>query len=478
MSNISSVVTNVRKIIRNEENGLSGDAQILEQLGWMLFLKILDAEDQRLERAHQHYVSVIPNKFRWQSWAAEPRGITGDELIQFIKHPTEGLFASLAALQNTKDPERATIVREVFERVHNYMESGSAMRRVINQLEKLEFANPKNSQILASIYEQILNELNVAGTKGEFYTPRAITALMTQLISPKLGEVVLDPAAGTGGFLTASIDWVRNHELQTEDAARLQTSFRGWESKPVPYVLGLSNMILHGVNIPEWKCFDSLTTQYNELNLHEQVDVVLANPPFGAGIAEGVEKNFPPDYRCKESAVLFLFLILRLIKPGGRCAIVLPDSCLSGEMSSKIKCRQKLLSDCNLHTIIRLPDSAFFPAKVSTNLLFFHKGSPTQEIWYYEHRLPAGQKSYSKKKPIDFKEFAPLMDWWFERTESDVAWKVNVESLGDNYNLDIKNPRRAPVQDEKTTEELVQALKNSQRELGEALLGIEDLLSR
>jgi type I restriction enzyme M protein len=405
----------------------------------MLFLKIMDDKDQELEIIRENYVSVIPYRFRWRNWAANPEGITGDELLNFIDHPSTGLFVSLKNLSDTNQPERAAIVKEVFDGSNNYMKSGYEMRKVINKLNEIDFNNSEDKHIFGNIYESILQELRDAGNKGEYYTPRAVTQLMTQMTNPNLGEKVLDPAAGTGGFLTAAIDHVRNHYVKTlEDEQILQNSITGWELKPVAYVLGLTNLILHEMDVPDYHYIDSLKKEYNSISRKDEVDVILANPPFGASIADGVETNFPASFRCKESADLFVILMLQLLKPGGRCAIVLPDGSITGE-GVKARIREKLLTDANLHTIIRLPQSTFFPATVSTNLLFFEKGSPTKEIWYYEHRLPKGQKSYSKTKSIQFEEFQPLIQWWDSRVENEVAWKVNVEDLKD-WDLDIKHP--------------------------------------
>jgi type I restriction enzyme M protein len=441
MANVGAVVSSIRNIMR-QDRGISGDAQRLEQLGWMLFLKIIDDKDQEQEMLQDDYVSVIPEKFQWRNWAADAEGITGDELLDFIDSNAEsnrGLFASLRNLTSIANPQRAAIVKEVFDGSNNYMKSGYEMRKVINKLNEIDFNNSEDKHIFGTIYESILQELRDAGNKGEYYTPRAVTQLMTQMTDPQLGEKVLDPAAGTGGFLTAAIDHVREQYVKTvDDEHLLQKSITGWELKPVAYVLGLTNLILHGMDVPDYNYMDSLKREYNSIGKKDEVDVILANPPFGASIADGVETNFPATYRCKESADLFVILMLQLLKPKGRCAIVLPDGSITGE-GVKARIREKLLTDANLHTIVRLPQSTFFPATVSTNLLFFEKGSPTKEIWYYEHRLPEGQKSYSKTKPIEFSEFQPLMDWWEQRAENEVAWKVKVEDLQD-WDLDIKNP--------------------------------------
>lgn len=456
-----------------QDRGVSGDAQRLEQLGWMLFLKILDDKDQELELIRDRYKSVIPEKFQWRNWAANPEGITGEELLHFIDHPTDGLFASLKALKAPHAPERASLVREVFDGSNNYMKSGFELRKVINQLNGFDFNNSEDRHIFGTVYESILLELRDAGNKGEYYTPRAITQLMTQMTNPRLGEKVLDPAAGTGGFLSAAIDYVREKEVHTlDDEAALQKSITGWELKPVSYVLGLTNLILHGMDVPDWHYIDSLKTEYNSIGPKQQVDVILANPPFGASIADGVESNFPLSYRCRESADLFIILMIQLLKPGGRCAIVLPDGCITGD-GYKERIREKLLTDCNLHTIIRLPQSTFHPATVSTNLLFFEKGSPTKEIWYYEHRLPEGQKSYSKTKPIQFGEFAPLIDWWNQREESDISWSVDVQDLKKGLDLDVKNPTSNLASHELSVAECLADFKKSLERVGKSLAAIE-----
>jgi len=476
MPNISSIVKNVRNIMRNEDQGISGDAQRLEQLGWMLFLKILDEKDQELELIREGYITVIPAKFQWRTWATDPEGITGDDLLAFIDHPTDGLFAHLKVLQSTKAPQRAAIVREVFDGLNNYMKSGFAMRKVINQLNGFDFNNSEDRHIFGTIYESILIELRDAGNKGEYYTPRAITQLMTQMTAPKLGEKVLDPAAGTGGFLTCAIDHIRDHEVHTlDDEAILQKSITGWEYKPVAYVLGLTNLILHGIDVPDYHYRDSLKIEYNGIGPKQQVDCILANPPFGAGIADGVETNFPASFRCRESADLFVILMIQLLKPGGRCAIVLPDGCITGD-GYKERIREKLLTDCNLHTIVRLPQSTFHPATVSTNLLFFQKGTPTKEIWYYEHRLPEGQKSYSKTKAIQFNEFASMIDWWEKREENDVAWKVKIENLKKGFDLDVKNPHREEEEEAMSVDAVLDALDKSQEKTSKMISKIRTLL--
>lgn len=441
MGNVGAVISSIRNIMR-QDRGISGDAQRLEQLGWMLFLKIMDDKDKELEMLKDDYISVIPKNFQWRNWATDTEGITGEKLLQFIDSTSDddlGLFATLRSLVSLRNPKRAAIVKEVFEGSNNYMKSGFELRKVINKLNEINFNNSDDKQIFGDIYESILLELRDAGNKGEYYTPRAVTELMTQMTAPKLGEKILDPAAGTGGFLTAAIDFIVENEVKIpEDRLTLQSNIIGWELKPVAYVLGLTNLILHEIDVPNYFYIDSLKKEYNGIGTKDQVDVILANPPFGATIADGVETNFPKTYRCKESADLFIILMQKLLKKNGRAAIVLPDGSITGD-GIKARIREKLLTECNLHTIVRLPQTTFFPAMVATNLLFFEKGTPTKEIWYYQHKLPEGQKSYSKNKQIKFSEFAPLIKWWKKRKKNEVAWKVKVKDLKD-WDLDIKNP--------------------------------------
>ena len=472
MPNLPAIIKNVRNTMR-KDRGVSGDAQRLEQLGWLLFLKILDEKDQELELIRDGYRSVVPERFRWRNWASDPEGLTGDELIAFIDDKADGLFVTLEELHDSKRPERAALVREVFEGCNNYMKSGTELRKVLNHLNGFDFNNSDDRHVFGSLYESILLELRDAGNKGEYYTPRAVTRLMTQMTNPRLGETVLDPSAGAGGFLTAAIDHLRDNDVHTPaDEQILQATITGWELKPVPLVLGLTNLILHGIDVPDWHYRDSLTTEYNQIGPRDQVDVILANPPFGADIADGVESNFPQSFRCKESADLFVVLMIQLLKSGGRAAIVLPDGCITGD-GYKTRIREKLLTDCNLHTIVRLPQSTFHPATVSTNLLFFQKGSPTKTIWYYEHRLPAGQKSYSKTKAIQFDEFAPMMKWWAKRKETEVAWKVDVGDLKEGFDLDVKNPNTSDDAEELTVKQCLKQMRESMDAINDALAAVE-----
>lgn len=458
MANLKGIIDSIRKIMW-QDTGLNGDAQRIEQLGWMLFLKIFSDKDLELEVTNDNYKSPIPKELHWNAWAGDDEGITGDELLEFVDRK---LFPTLRNLSLSSGNGRALIVREVFEGNNNYMKSGINIRKVLNKLNEIDFNIAKDRHAFGELYETILKELQSAGKSGEFYTPRAITGFINEMINPQLGEKILDPACGTGGYLTAAIEHLKNQAKSVEEHQSIAKNIFGWEYKPLPYLLATTNLILHDIEIPNIKFRDSLDQPLSNYTEKNRVNVILANPPFGGIVANNNEKNFPQNFRTKESADLFLILMIRLLKNRGRAGIVLPDGSLTGD-GVKQRVRQKLLEDCNLHTIIRLPNSVFQPyATVATNLLFFTKGEPTKEIWYYEHRLPEGQKSYSKTRPIQLKEFDPIKKWWNKRKESDISWKVSIdEIIKRNYDLDIKNPTKEEEAIEYSSAELMQMLETS-----------------
>lgn len=463
---ISGVLDAVRKIMW-QDSGLNGDAQRLEQLGWMLFLKVFCDKDQELEILDENYTSPIPEKFRWENWAANDEGLTGDDLFQFIERE---LFPALREIDLSTENHRALIVREVFSGNNNYMRSGTNIRKVLNKLNEIDFNSSKDRHDFGDVYESLLKDLQSAGKSGEFYTPRAITQFITKMLNPQLGERILDPACGTAGYLTAAIEHVSKQVESVEDRKILQESIIGWEYKPLPYLLATTNLILHDIEVPNITYRDSLDQILSSYKEKDRVDVIEANPPFGGIVANNNENNFPQNYRTKESADLFLILMIHLLKVGGRAGIVLPDGSLTGD-GVKQRVREKLLKDCRLHTIIRLPNSVFQPyATVATNLLFFDKvhhnnenaDFATKEVWYYEHRLPEGQKAYSKTKPIKEKEFDPIKKWWNNREESDVSWKVSIDELiARNFDLDIKNPTKQEEVIEHSSGELMRQLSGS-----------------
>jgi len=464
MANISGIVKSARKIMRQDTGTGSDELRIL-QLGWMLFLKIFSDKDKELELIQDDYSSPIPEGLHWDEWAGDDEGMTGDELLTFVD---QTLFPQLGNLDlsvyevGTTASRRALLVHEVFANNYNYMKSGIHLRQVINKLNEIDFNNSKDKHVFGQIYETFLSELQSAGTLGEFYTPRAITELLAELTNPKAGEKVLDPACGTGGYLTAALEQLKASASTVAEREALQHNVVGWEYKPLPYLLGNTNLVLHDINTPNILFGDSLAKPLSEYSQKDRVDVILANPPFGGVVSNNNENNFPQTYRTKESADLFLILMIHLLKDGGRAAIVLPDGSLTGD-GVKQRIRQKLLEDCNLHTIIRLPNSVFQPyASVATNLLFFTKGEPTKTVWYFEHKLPEGYKAYSKTKPIQLAEFDTLKQWWEARKESEQAWQVDIETIKANgYNLDIKNPHQPEEEKQYSSGELLDMLHQS-----------------
>jgi len=442
---VRTTVKSIQDIMR-QDVGVDGDAQRISQLCWMFFLKIIDDQDQDLELAKDGYRSPIPKKYQWRTWAADPEGITGEELLTFIN---DELFPAMKGLSVSSKPgDRRRVVRDVFEDAYNYMKSGQLMRQVINRISEIDFNNLKDRQHFGEFYEQLLNDLQSAGNAGEYYTPRAVTAFMADRIDPKPGEILLDPACGTGGFLSCAINHMRKRYVKRPDnEAKMQAGLRAVEKKQLPHMLCVTNMLLHGVEDPSFVRHDNtLARPYISYTQSERVDIVLTNPPFGGREEDGIEQNFPPHFRTRETADLFLALIIRLLKSGGRAAVVLPDGTLFGE-GVKTRLKEHLIEECNLHTIVRLPNSVFRPyASIGTNLLFFEKGTPTRDIWFWEHRMPEGQKAYSMTKPIRFEHLQPCIDWWGGKTrkgraESPQAWKMTAEEVkARGYNLDIKNP--------------------------------------
>jgi type I restriction enzyme M protein len=451
-----------------QDTGVDGDAQRISQLCWMFFLKIIDDQDQQLELMQDDYQSPIPGQLQWRAWAANPEGITGEELMAFVNTK---LFPQLKELSTAgKNGERRRVVKDVFEDAYNYMKSGQLMRQVLNKINEVNFNDLAERQHFGDIYEQILNDLQSAGNAGEYYTPRAVTAFMVDRIDPRPGEILLDPACGTGGFLTCSLRHMRERYVKTvKDEQKTQSALRAVEKKQLPHMLCVTNMLLHGIENPSFVRHDNtLARPYISHGPADRVDIVLTNPPFGGREEDGIESNFPQHFRTKETADLFLALIIRLLKPGGRAAVVLPDGTLFGE-GVKTRLKEALLEECNLHTIVRLPNSVFKPyASVGTNLLFFEKGEPTKEIWFYEHLVPKGQKAYSMTKPIRFDHFNACIEWWGgtkrnDRQSNEVAWKVSLHDVkAKGYNLDFTNPHTVQ-EDHGNPEELLRSLEDAER---------------
>jgi len=460
VSNVSGVIKSIQDIMRKDA-GVDGDAQRIGQLVWMFFLKILDDQEESLMLLSDDYNSPIPEHLRWSSWATDPEGITGDALLDFVNNQ---LFPKLKNLPiEGEERNRAIVIRTAFEDAYNYMKNGTLIRQVVNKINEIDFNSTGDKHAFGDVYEQILKDLQSAGNAGEFYTPRAVTQFMVDMLDPKLNEMVLDPACGTGGFLAHVMDHKSDHYVQsTDDAETVQKTIFGVEKKALPHLLCVTNMMLHGIEAPTNIAHDNtLSTPLKDHKWRGKVDVIVTNPPFGGMEEDGIEKNVPQAFQTRETADLFLVLIIELLKEGGRAAVVLPDGTLFGE-GIKTRIKEKLMAECNLHTIVRLPNGVFNPyTGIKTNLLFFEKceldgdkkpKNPTTEVWFYEHPYPEGYKSYSKTKPMRIEEFegeGSEKAWWgdlktqADRNENDRAWKVGAEEIKANgYNLDISNPHR------------------------------------
>jgi type I restriction enzyme M protein len=438
---LSTTIKSIQDIMRKDA-GVDGDAQRISQLVWMIFLKVFDDHESQKELMEDGYRSPIPSRLRWRNWAKDSEGITGDALAEFINND---LFKTLKELPVTgKNAAISGVVRGVFEDAFNYMKSGTLIRQVVNKLNEIDFNKASDRHEFGDVYEKLLGDLQNAGNAGEFYTPRAVTQFIVDQVDPQLGEKVMDPACGTGGFLTCAIEHVRTKYVKTaRDEEKLQSSIFGVEKKPLPHLLAVTNMMFHGIEVPSNIRHDNtLARPLRDYKPSDRVEVVITNPPFGGMEEDGIENNFPANFRTRETADLFLVLLMTLLKPGGRAALVLPDGTLFGE-GIKTRIKEKLLEECNLHTIVRLPKGVFAPyTGIKTNLLFFEKGEPTKNVWFYEHPYPAGAKSYSKTKPLRIEEFDAEKKWWKKRKENDQAWKVSLADIqARGYNLDIKNPR-------------------------------------
>lgn len=437
---VTNVIKSVQDIMR-QDAGVDGDAQRISQLVWMIFLKVFDAKEEEWELEYDDYTPIIPEELRWSNWAADDEGMTGEELLDFVNNK---LFKELKEIELTQysDP-KSFLVKSIFEDSYNYMKSGALIRQVINKLNEIDFTASEDRHLFNDIYENILKDLQSAGNSGEFYTPRPVTKFIIDMLNPKLGEKVADFACGTGGFLTCAIEHMKTQQTTVEDIKLLGESIIGIEKKPLPHLLATTNLILHDIDVPQIKHDNSLIKNISDLKLTEMIDVIAMNPPFGGIEEDTVLSNFPQQFQTKETADLFMTLIMYRLSENGRAGVVLPDGFLFGE-GVKTKIKEKLLSEFNLHTIVRMPNGVFAPyTGINTNLLFFEKGKATEDVWYFEHPLPEGYKNYTKTKPIRSEEFELEKSWWTNREENEYAWKVSIEEIKNrNYNLDFKNPNK------------------------------------
>ena len=480
---IGSLIKTIQDIMRKDV-GVDGDAQRISQIVWLLFLKIFDDKEEEWQLTVPGYKSPLQNRFRWCNWAKDDEGITGEELIDFVNNE---LFPSLKSLASKAGvTEHGKVVGTVFEDAYNYMKSGTLLRQVINCIEKdLDFNSSSDRHLFNDIYEKILSDLQSAGNAGEYYTPRAVTQFMVDILNPQLGDKILDPACGTGGFLTCAIEHLKQQIKTAADQKKLQSGIHGVEKKPLPHMLAMTNMMLHGIDVPTNIRHDNtLSRPLKDYGPKDRVDIIITNPPFGGMEEDGIENNFQRKYQTRETADLFMALIMHLLKPEtGKAAVVLPDGFFFGE-GVKTTLKRELLEEFNLHTIVRLPKGVFSPyTSISTNILFFEKGGPTKEVWFFEHPYPEGYKSYSRGKPLTIAEFDLEKKWWGGATRrgrkvTEHAWKFSAQELVDrNYNFDCKNPHQETVihRDPETLfeeyQDIVQLLNKAQQALKEELVG-------
>jgi type I restriction enzyme M protein len=493
---LGSLIKSARDIVRKDK-GLNGDLDRLPMLTWIMFLKFLDDLEQIRETdaklAGKRFRHTIEPPYRWRDWAAKPDGITGDELIAFVNNEEArgpdgkkgpGLFAYLRSLQGANGGDRRDVIATVFKGTVNRMINGYLLRDVVNKVHGIHFTSSGEIHTLGHLYESMLKEMrHAAGDSGEFYTPRAVVRFMVAVTDPRLGETLLDPACGTGGFLVESFEHLRKQCKRAEHYAVLQSeSLLGGEAKPLPYLLAQMNLLLHGLETPKIDPLNSLRIALKEIGDRDRVDIILTNPPFGGEEERGILSNFPEDKQTSETALLFLQLIMRKLrrppKPG-RAGVVVPNGTLFGDgVCARIK--EELLKDFNLHTIVRLPNGVFAPyTSIPTNLLFFDRSGPTKDVWYYDQSLPEGRKNYTKTQPIQFEEFADCIAWWHKRKENDRAWKVPAADIQKNgCNLDIKNPRGKVDFEHLPPEQLVDDILKKEQRIAEIMGEIKTVLTR
>jgi len=454
---VSNLVKKIQDIMRNDA-GVDGDAQRISQMTWMFFLKVYDAKEEEWEFYDNKYVSLIPDELKWRNWAIDDKSnsiMTGEKLLNFVNNLLfpylkgneielpNGQKVRFEMSQDT--PLKQRIVRYVFEDAQNYMKDGVLLRQVINEInDGVDFSEYRERHEFGTIYETILKSLQSAGNAGEFYTPRAVTDFMVQMIAPKLGESVADFACGTGGFLTSALKYLEPQRISPADVDKYNNTIYGIEKKPLPYLLCITNMLLHNVDEPKIYHANSLEKNVRDYTDEDKFDIILMNPPYGGSEKDAVKNNFPAALRSSETADLFMNVIMYRLKKNGRCAVIIPDGFLFGTDNAKFAIKEKLFAEFNLHTIIRMPHDVFAPyTSITTNILFFDNTMPTQETWVYRMDMPEGYKHFSKTRPILLEHFAPVIDWWNDRKELTVdefpkAKKYSIEDIKAlGYNIDL-----------------------------------------
>ena len=460
---LAAVIKSARDAMRKDA-GLNGDLDRIPQLAWMLFLKAFDGLEENREVTDAAYQPAIEAPYRWRDWAADPNGPTGEALLGFVNGE---LLPYLRGLTGTGSHDPRDVLAAVFKETNNRMLSGYLLRDVVNKVNEINFASSDDIHTMAHLYESMLREMrDAAGDSGEFYTPRPVIRLLVQQVDPRLGEVVVDPACGTGGFLVEALDHVQPTVKTTQQLRKLHTDLRGVEKKPLPYLLGMMNLMLHGVGQPNIVRGNALARPITQISKRDRVDVILTNPPFGGEEEKSIQANFPADKQTAETAWLFLQLVIRQLRDGGRCGIVVPNGVLFGDgVGARIK--QQLLADCDLHTVVRLPDGVFEPyTAIPSNLLFFDKTGRTKAVWFYEIAPPEGRKKYSKTNPMRFEEFADCQAWWTSREENERAWRVPIADLeATGFNLDLRNPNSPDDLAHRPPRELLEELIGTEREI-------------
>ena len=402
-----------------KDDGVAGDAQRLEQIVWILFLKVYDDKEKLWEFHDSNFKSILPEELRWRNWAVDKKdgnALTGEELLSFVN---EKLFPGIEKLDiNENTPISKAIVKYTFDDVNNYMKNGILLRQVINIIDEIKFTNSNEKHEFNEIYETMLKELQSAGNAGEFYTPRPVTNFMVEMINPSLKDKIADFACGTGGFLTSTLDYLKNQVKTVEDKELYDNSIYGIEKKSLPYLLCITNLLLHDIDEPNIEHRNSFDRNVKDYKENEKYDVVLMNPPYGGHEVKNIQANFPSNLRGSETFDLFMTLIMYRLKQDGRCAVILPDGFLFGVDNTKVNIKEKLMKDFNLHTIVRMPSSVFAPyTSITTNILFFDKTKPTDKVWFYRMDMPEGYKNFSKTKPILNKHFDDVRAWWNDRKE-------------------------------------------------------------
>lgn len=459
---IDNLVKRLQNIMR-QDSGIDGDAQRIGQIVWILFLKIYDAKEELWELHDDDYESIIPEELRWREWAVDNkdgRAMTGDELLKFVN---DTLFTTLKSLEvDETTPRKSAIVKEVFEDAYNYMKNGVLLRQVINSIDEIDFTELDERHAFNDIYETILKDLQSAGNSGEFYSPRATTEFIAEMINPQIGEKVADFACGTGGFLISALEILQKQIKTVEDKEIVNKSLFGIEKKNLPHLLCMTNLLLHDIDEPNIIHGNSLERNVRDYKEEDRFDCIMMNPPYGGTEEKIIQSNFPIELQTSETADLFLALILYRLKKNGRVGIILPDNFLFVNENSQKALKEKLLNECNLHTILKLKSGVFAPyTSITTNILFFDKTESTKEIWYYDVPLPEGYRSFSKTKPFKSIHLDCVREWWDNRDKEDLnAYKVTIdEIIAKEYNLDFKNPNKLVEEKEYTLDELLTTLE-------------------